>query len=65
MRSFINYILHQILLELSNQEDELGRDVPRREEMIYMHRKFWLESLKGRDHLEDLGVDGRILLKRI
>jgi hypothetical protein len=22
-----------------------------------------LESLKGRDHLEDLGVDGRIILK--
>jgi hypothetical protein len=22
---------------------------------------FWLENLKGRDHLEDLGVDGEIL----
>jgi hypothetical protein len=28
-----------------------------------MPRKFWLESLKGRDCLEDLGVDGRIILK--
>jgi hypothetical protein len=22
--------------------------------------KFWLENLKGRDHSEDLGVDGKI-----
>jgi hypothetical protein len=25
-----------------------------------MRTKFWLESLKGRDHSEDLGIDGRI-----
>jgi hypothetical protein len=24
--------------------------------------KVWLESLKGRDHFEDLGIDGRIIL---
>jgi len=23
---------------------------------------FWLENLKGRDHLEDLGIDGKIML---
>jgi hypothetical protein len=22
--------------------------------------QFWLESLKGRDHLEDMGIDGRL-----
>jgi hypothetical protein len=27
--------------------------------------KFWLESLKASDHFEDLGVDGRIILKWI
>jgi hypothetical protein len=27
-----------------------------------MRTKFRLESLKGSDHLEDLGVDGRIIL---
>jgi hypothetical protein len=27
--------------------------------------KFWLESLKGRDHLEDLVTDGRVVLKWI
>jgi len=30
-----------------------------------MHSKFWSENLKGRDHSEDLGVDGRILLECI
>jgi hypothetical protein len=28
-----------------------------------MRTKFWLESLKGRGHSEDLGVDVRIILK--
>jgi hypothetical protein len=26
-----------------------------------MHTKFWLESLKGRDHFEGLDIDGRIV----
>jgi hypothetical protein len=30
-----------------------------------MHTKFWFEILKGRDHSEDLGVDGRIMLEWI
>jgi hypothetical protein len=29
------------------------------------HTKFWSENLKGRDNLESLGVDGRIVLKWI
>jgi hypothetical protein len=29
-----------------------------------MHTVFWLEYLKGRDHLEDLGTD-KIILERI
>jgi hypothetical protein len=28
-----------------------------------MHIIFWLENLKVRDHLEDLGVDKGIILK--
>jgi hypothetical protein len=30
-----------------------------------MRAVFWLESVKGRDHLEDLGVDGKIILEWI
>jgi hypothetical protein len=30
-----------------------------------MGTPFWLENLKGRDHSEDLGVDGRIILEWI
>jgi hypothetical protein len=28
-----------------------------------MHKKFGLENMKERDHLEHLGKDGRIMLK--
>jgi hypothetical protein len=30
-----------------------------------MHTKFWFVNLKGRDHSEDLGVDGKIILEWI
>jgi hypothetical protein len=30
-----------------------------------MLTKFWLESLKGRDHSKDLGIDERKILKSI
>jgi hypothetical protein len=30
-----------------------------------VYAEFWWENLKARDHLEDAGVDGRIILKRI
>jgi hypothetical protein len=30
-----------------------------------MHTKFWSEKLKGRDHSEDLYVDGRVILEWI
>jgi hypothetical protein len=28
-----------------------------------MYRKLYSENMKGRDYLEDVGVDGRIILK--
>jgi hypothetical protein len=28
-----------------------------------MRKIFWLESLKGRDHLEDLGINGTYNIK--
>jgi hypothetical protein len=30
-----------------------------------MHTKFWSEDLKGREHEEDLSVDGRIIFECI
>jgi hypothetical protein len=30
-----------------------------------MHRGFWLGNPKERDDLEDLGLDGNVILKRI
>jgi hypothetical protein len=30
-----------------------------------MHSVFWLENLKGRDNLEDEGIDGNIILEYI
>jgi hypothetical protein len=30
-----------------------------------MHTIFWLENLTGRDHSEDIGVDGKIILEWI
>jgi hypothetical protein len=30
-----------------------------------MYTKFWSEKLKGRDHSEELGVNGRIILEWI
>ena len=30
-----------------------------------MHKTFWFESLKGRDHLEETDADFRIIFKHI
>jgi hypothetical protein len=30
-----------------------------------IHIKFWSENLKGRDHLEDIGKEEKIILKWI
>jgi hypothetical protein len=30
-----------------------------------MHTTFWSGNLKGGDHMEDLGIDGRIILEWI
>jgi hypothetical protein len=34
-------------------------------ETVEVHTRFWWGKLRERDHLEYLGVDGRIILRRI
>jgi len=41
----------------------LTRHVARIEERIRAYSVFWCGKLKEKDHLEDPGVDGRIILK--
>jgi hypothetical protein len=30
-----------------------------------VHTIFWLENLKGNDHSQDLGVDGKMIFEKI
>jgi hypothetical protein len=39
-----------------------ARDIHEGQNNAYSILGFWLENLKERDHLEDLAVDGRIIL---
>jgi hypothetical protein len=34
-------------------------------EKIEIHTEFWLQNLKEGDHVEDLNVDGKIILRGI
>jgi hypothetical protein len=33
--------------------------------IFIMHKMFWLENLKGTEKFENVGIDGKIILKRI
>jgi hypothetical protein len=54
MRSFMKCMLHHMLLGWLNQEDEM-------EYVTHMGNEKWLENLTGRDHLEDIGIEGRVI----
>jgi hypothetical protein len=45
------------------KEDEIGGACSTNVIRCEMHTKFWSENLKRRDHPEELGVDGRIILE--
>jgi hypothetical protein len=47
------------------KESEKGGGMQYAREKCEMHTKFWSENLAGREHSEDLGVDGRIILELI
>jgi hypothetical protein len=35
----------------------------KKKKRLEMHNRFWLKSLKERDHLKDTSTEGRIILK--
>jgi hypothetical protein len=58
MRSFITSTPHQILFRW----DGMGEHVASMGEMKNEH-KFWLKTLNGMDHSEDLGVNAKLILE--
>jgi hypothetical protein len=43
--------------------DEMGSACSTYRRDKEMHTKYWSGNVKGRGHLEDLGIDGRIILE--
>jgi hypothetical protein len=65
MRGLIMFTLHQnVITMIKSRRIRWARHVARMGEMKHKH-KILFESLEGRNHSEDLGVDGRIILKWI
>jgi hypothetical protein len=46
-------------------EEQNGQGMWHEWETRYVHTVFWWKDVRGRIHLEDLGVDGRTILKWI
>jgi hypothetical protein len=61
MTKFVNCTPRQILLGCSNHK-ELDRHIWETGEV---HTGFWWGNVKERNHVEDLGVDGRLIAKLI
>jgi len=63
MRSFIVCTISRYYCGDQIKEHEMGGTCSTDEKDEKTHTIFWLENLKGRDHLQDLGVDGKIILE--
>jgi hypothetical protein len=61
----LNDLYFKILLGRKSQEERDGRVMLHLRLRREVHRDFFLRNLRERDHLEDLGVDERIILKWI
>jgi hypothetical protein len=57
------YVAPNIIRVIKSKRRRRVGHVARMEEM--RDKTFWSENLKGRDYLEELGVDGRKILERI
>jgi hypothetical protein len=60
MRSFISL---SVIRAIKSRRMRWAGHVACMREGREMHTRLWSENLKGRDHLEDLGVDGKIILE--
>jgi len=63
VRKFLNTPLYFPYTQIPRLR--INSDTSGYSEKTYMHTKFWLEYLHGRDHSEDLGVDIKIILEWI
>jgi hypothetical protein len=64
MKSFIYVCSRNIIRDIKSRKMRWAGKVAHMGEMK-MNSKFWSENLKGRDHSEDLGMDGKIILEWI
>jgi hypothetical protein len=58
------YASPNIITVIKSKRMRWARCIACMEEMI-MHTIFWLENLMGRNHSEDPGIDGKIILEWI
>lgn len=69
----MKYLYYTLMSQRTRSLDEPEKDTATRswatswsvdyevDKTCSMHKRFWPENLKGREHVEDLGVDGQIL----
>jgi len=55
------YNSSNIIFSDQTKGDQMGKSFSM-DERLEIYIIFWLENLKGRDHLENLNIDGRIIL---
>jgi len=65
VRSSVICNVHQTLYGSTNRGGKGVQDVWRVSSRREIHTMYWWRNLRCRDHLEDVGIDGKIILKWI